>query len=64
MNYLDAVSVAWFRGSVAWFWGSVPGFGTEAFFLIFSSMRSSFDRMILIRANTFFVFFGTEAPKA
>ena len=40
------------------------GFGTEAFFLILSSLWSSFDREILVRTNTFFIFFGTEALKA
>ena len=41
-----------------------PVSAQKPFFLVFSSLRSDFDRMILVRTNTFFMFFGTEAPKA
>ena len=33
----------------------------KLFFLIFSSLQSSFEREILVRTNSFFIFFGTEA---
>jgi hypothetical protein len=36
----------------------------KPFYIIFSSLHSSFDREILVRTNTFFIFFGTEALKA
>ena len=36
----------------------------KPFYLIFSSLQSSFEREILVRTNTFFVFFGAEALKA
>jgi hypothetical protein len=36
----------------------------KPFYLIFSSLPSSFEREILVRTNTFFIFFGTEALKA
>ena len=36
----------------------------KPFYLIFSSLQSSFVREILVRTNTFFIFFGTEALKA
>ena len=42
----------------------LSGFGTEAFLSYFSSLQSSFEREILVRTNTFFIFFGTEALKA
>ena len=35
----------------------------KPFYLIFSSLQSSFEREILVRTNTFFIFFGTEAMK-
>ena len=44
-----------------------PGFLVSAqkpFYLIFSSLQSCFVREILVRTNTFFIFFGTEALKA
>jgi hypothetical protein len=36
----------------------------KPFYLIFSSLQSSFEREILVRTNTFYIFFGTEALKA
>ena len=36
----------------------------KPFYLIISSLQSSFEREILVRTNTFFIFFGTEALKA
>ena len=41
-----------------------PGCLAKPFYLFFSSLQSSFEREILVRTNTFFIFFGTEALKA
>ena len=69
--WLPVSPVAWFCGRLA---ARLPGFAADwlagcpvsaqkPFYHIFSSLWSSFEREILVRTNTFFIFFGTEALK-
>ena len=48
------------EAAISW----LAGFGTEAFFLVFSSLLNGSDWLKLVRWDSFFTFFGTEALKA
>ena len=49
--------------SKAWEHGCLVS-AQKPYFLVLSSLQSYFEREILVRMNTLFVFFGTEALKA
>ena len=60
----DYVVEGWLAGFLISWRAGWPVSVQKPFFLVFSSLRSSFDREIPVQANSFFIFFGTEALKA